>query len=714
MTIAEQMAADAAAAPAPPSLSIAQQMAADSSPPPSPAAKPASTASSSKHWNNDLDANAAMGGLVIHAASGLAGTVVGGYRGLATLAFPQSMGANPGEGRMAAAARISQEAQQQLTYTPDEASEPDAAHLIQASESKYSPLQIPAHVGAAVGGLINSAPNRIGGVDVTTPKAGLAALADAGSQVLLPGAAMKYGGRVVSAGRAAAGSLAEMTRISPVEAAANAAVVRQRAMAAVGQSDPQPLIAPQPVAVGAAPQAAPVTGQGAPIQSPTSAATAKVPSIADASPELQAAIADKAAQLQPGERLDPTHVQRYVDADTLPVSMKITAGQAAQDPALISNEMNSRGKAAPPVSPEFYNEQGKALGANLDAIRQQAAPDVPPSNPTEHGQSLIDEYKAMDAPRVAGVSADYKALEDANGGSFPIDGQQLATNTQAALDKALKSGSVPADLQSNLDKFANGRQMTFQDFETMRSDAADAQRTATDGRQRAAAGIIRDQLEAMPLTPEAAALKPLADKARASAKARFDAMDADPAYAASIGDGLPQGQPSPLADTFIQKFLIGAPRANILNMRSNLAESPVAMQTIPAATMDYLKSSAKVDADSGKFASDSFNAASNKLAPKYDAMLDPGSESQVQQVGRVAKYTSAQPKGSYVNNSNTTTAAVGQVGLDFAKQVLAAKTLGASKVLGGLLDTARTGNAAKASIAPGSGVGKLSDLIGPP
>lgn len=728
MTISEQMAADAAAAPSSQKLTIAQQMTADSS----SATAPASSGSSSTnvlgarvgHWSNDVDANAAMGGAVVHAATGLAGAIIGGYRGLATLAFPEPMGANPGEGRMAAAARISQEAQQQFTYNPDAQRDPDAVKLIQAAGSKYSPLTLPAKIGGAAGNAIVNAPNGrvtwVPGVDQSNAanvKGGLAAVADAVTQVLGPGAVLKAGS-IAGVARTTLRSIADSARISPAESAANAQALSQRATAAVQQSTPQPLTAPAqqpvpvPTGIAAAPQVAgsPLTAPAPNV--PTAPTTApRTPTIADASPELQQRVVQMADSGQP---INPAVVQRHVEAETLPVPLRLTEGQATLDPATISNEMNSRGKAGPPVPPEFYNQQGKALGQNLDAIRQSAAPDIPPSNPTEHGQGLIDEYKAMDAPVVAGVSADYKALEDANGGSFPIDGQQLATNTQAALDKALKSGSVPPDLQSNLDKFANGRQMTFQDFETMRSDAADAQRTATDGRQRAAAGIIRDQLEAMPLTPEAAALKPLADKARASAKARFDAMDADPAYAAAVGDGIPKGQPSPLADSFIQKYLIGAPRANILNMRSNLAGSPTAMQTIPAATMDYLKGSSKADADSGNFAAVSFNSASNKLAPKFDAMLDPDSAAQVQQVGRVAKYTTTQPKGSFVNNSNSTVAAVGQVGLDFAKQALAIKTLGASKVLGGLVNNARAGSAAKASIAPGAGIGmSLSDLMKP-
>jgi hypothetical protein len=631
--------------------------------------------------------------MVVHGVTGTLASIVGGYHALGKLASGSSI-----DDAVAAL----QDDQRRLTWTADDQNSPEGiGQRAMDSPSAANPLTWPARAGGTVGNLINSAPNQVMGVDISGPKAAVAAGADAATQVLLPLKA----GAIARTGAGTLRSLSDLGRISPEEAATNAAVVKARAMAAVGQASPAPSLTPQPSAV---PE--PVVAQGIPQASAASVAPTvapvRTPTIADASPEIQQAVVNAA---NAGKPISPEVVQRHVDADTLPVPVQLTKGQALMDPATISNEMNSRGKAAPQVSPEFYNQQGKALGENLDAIRQKAAPDVPPSNPTEHGQTMVDEYKGMDAPVVADISAKYKALEDANGGNFPIDGQQLAANTQAALDKALKSGSVPTDLQANLNQFANGRQMTFQDFETMRSDAADAQRTAADGRQRAAAGIIRDQLEQMPLTPEAAQLKPLADAARAAAKARFDAMDADPAYAAAVGDGVPRGQPSPLADTFVQKYLIGAPRANVLNMRSNLAGSPVAMQTIPAATMDYLKSSAKADAESGKFASDSFNTTAAKLAPKFDALLDPDSAALVGQVGRVAKYTSAQPKGSFVNNSNTLVGAAGKVGLDFAKSVLAAKTGGLSNVAGGLLNTSKAGASAKASVAPGAGIGSTLD-----
>ncbi|MDE1998041.1 MAG: hypothetical protein KGI52_03825, partial [Burkholderiales bacterium] len=403
-------------------------------------------------------------------------------------------------------------------------------------------------------------------------------------------------------------------------------------------------------------------------------------------------------------------LNRHVEAESLPVPVKLTEGQALMDPATISDEMNARGGKSPKVSPEFYNQQGKALAQNLDAIRQNVAPNVAAVDTTQHGQTLIDAYKTVDAARQADIASKYKALEDANGGSFPLDGQAFARASRAALDKALKAGSVPADIESSLSQFENGRQMTFQDFETLRSDLADVMRSSSDGRQRAAANIIRQQLESMPLTPEAAALKPLADSARSAAAARFNALDSDPAYKAAVNDGAAAGEASPIADDFVRKYIVGGKRANLMQMRQNLAGDTTAQQTIPAATIDYLKKQSKADVESGRFNAATYNGTLDNLRPKFDVVLDPKTAQQVQQVGNVAKYTSIQPKGSYVNNSSTLVGAASDVGKGLLKGYLNVKTMGATGVAEKVIDSVREGKAAKKSTAPAAGVTKLSDL----
>jgi hypothetical protein len=438
-------------------------------------------------------------------------------------------------------------------------------------------------------------------------------------------------------------------------------------------------------------------------------AAAAAPRLTSLSPELQEGV--KRAVQQTGGAVAPETLTRHVEADSLPVKISLTEGQATQDPQLISQEMNNRGRT--PAMVARLNEQNQQLIDNVRELRERVGPDVFTTNPVDHGATLIDAYKTKDAPIKADISAKYKALEDANGGQFPLDTDSFVKSTDAALSKALKSNSVPSDLSATLNEFRNGRQMTFEDFESLRSDAADATRTSTDGRQRAAAGIIRDQLEKMPLTEDAAKLKPLADAARSAAKARFDALEADPAYDAAVHDKVPE-------DRFVQRFVTGpsATRNGVSTMRSNLADNPVATQTMGVAALDHLRQSAGIDPmGNGNFGQASFNKALLALDPKLKSLVDPGTADQLGTLGNVARYVQFQPRGSFVNNSNTFVGALAEHGKSMAEGA-ANKILGAGVVPVGTMvrEAAKNNQATKAaakSLAPGAGLTRLSEIPKP-
>lgn len=435
-------------------------------------------------------------------------------------------------------------------------------------------------------------------------------------------------------------------------------------------------------------------------------AAASAPRLHALSPELQQGV--RTAVQQTGGAIPPETLARHVEADSLPVKIRLTEGQATQDPQTISQEMNNRGRTPEMVA--RLNEQNQQLVDNVRELRDRVGPDVFTTNPVDHGASLIEAYRQKDEPIKADISAKYKALEDANGGQFPLDTNGFVKSTDAALSKALKSNSIPSDLAATLNEFRNGRQMTFEDFESLRSDAADAARTSTDGRQRAAAGIIRDQLENMPLTPEAAKLKPLADAARSAARARFQALEADPAYDAAVHGKVPE-------DRFVQRFITGptATRNGVTTMRENLADNPIATQTMGVATLDHLRAAAGIDPmGNGNFTQAGFNKALTALDPKLQSLVDPKTAEHLSTLGNVARYTQVQPRGSFVNNSNTLVGALAEHGKSLAEGA-ANKVLGLGVVPVGSLvrEAAQKRAAARAtakSLAPGAGLTRLSDV----
>lgn len=431
--------------------------------------------------------------------------------------------------------------------------------------------------------------------------------------------------------------------------------------------------------------------------------------VANAPPELQAAItkAEKAGTL------NPAAARRQIQAATLDVPVQLSKGHATLDARLLSEEMNGRAGRGVSVTPEFLQQQARDLAQNLDVRRQIVAPDVTTTNPTQHGQALIDAAKRANVPERAAIKQAYDDLIAAAGGDLPVDGAAFVASADAALKKQLKSGAVPASIRSVMDDYKSGRQMTFEEFETLRTDLAQIMRDSGSGSERAAAKIIRKELEALPLTPEAAQLKPLADKARGLNDAWNKKLEADPAYEAAVTDRVPIGDESPLADVFVDKYLIGGRRANIGTFQQNLASDPLGRQTMAAATVDFLRTRAKADVEAGKFNADAYRNTLQRVGPKLDVLLDPESAAKLQQVGDVAGYVTIQPRGSFVNNSNTLVGAAGEAGANAARSFLAIKTLGASEGAISAIQSSRAARRAKASVAPGAGVdtgGKLSDL----
>jgi hypothetical protein len=443
------------------------------------------------------------------------------------------------------------------------------------------------------------------------------------------------------------------------------------------------------------------------------------PTIKNASPELQAAV----KKAEGNGQVNAQVLARHVDAETLPVPVKLTEGQASLDPVLISQEMNGRGKGkAAPVSPDFYKQQGQAIAQNMEAIRAKAAPDVPPTaSLVDHGQTLLDSYKAMDEPVRADISAKYQALADANGGELPLSGQAFVSAADAALKKANRTRFVPAEVQGILGDLREGGPMTFADFETYRTILAEQARKADragDGTASYAVGLVREALESLPMEGEAAALKPLADAARGAAKARFDAIKSDPAYKAAISDAAGVGEPSALADKFFNAYVTKGARANVAQMRERLAANPIAAQTIAAGTLDQLAKQLKADQATGKFSQHGYNEGLKAIAPKLDSLLDAEAAHQAQALGRVAKAAQTDVRGAYVNSSNSATALMAEGvkttaehGTNWAFGGVPVGTV-VRKAGGYASDALGASKAAKKATAPGAGLTKASGFPG--
>jgi hypothetical protein len=377
--------------------------------------------------------------------------------------------------------------------------------------------------------------------------------------------------------------------------------------------------------------------------------------VANSSPELQSVVE---SVIKKNGRVDMPTLTRHVEADSLPVPVHLTKGQATGDVSLLSMEQNSRGKNKSLA--ERFQDQNKALVENTNAIRERAAPDVYAQTKPEHGELLIDAYKAKDRALNEGISARYKALKEANGGDFPLDAKRFVDAADEALHKDLLFDHVDPGVRKTLDRLKSGSNgisggMTFENFESLRTRLAAIQRSqSADGNVKAAAGVIRDALEELPMPPGAEHLKPLADAARNAAKERFALIKGDPAYKAVV-----EGKAS--ADGFVDKYVIASDLKNLQALKANLAENPTALQAVASGTVNHLKASAGINSEGmGNFSQAGYNRALERISPKLGVIFDPESRKNVETLGKVARYTQEQPRGSYVNNSNTLVGALAE------------------------------------------------------
>jgi hypothetical protein len=135
--------------------------------------------------------------------------------------------------------------------------------------------------------------------------------------------------------------------------------------------------------------------------------------------------------------------------------------------------------------------------------------------------------------------------------------------------------------------------MDFEAFEALRTNLATEIRKAEragDGNASMALSIIRDSLEALPLTGEAAALKPLADAARTAARERFEALKRDPAYKAAVDDKI---APENFVETFVLSKGKGTEK-NVQTMMDALGKGTDGQYAVAANIIDYLTNKTNV------------------------------------------------------------------------------------------------------------------------
>jgi hypothetical protein len=260
---------------------------------------------------------------------------------------------------------------------------------------------------------------------------------------------------------------------------------------------------------------------------------------------------------------------------------------------------------------------------------------------------------------------------------------------------------------AELNRMASEKSMTFEDYLSLRRNLGDIARTSSDGTTRRAASLMIQELENLPLQDGAKQLKPLADEARSAAKARFQMLEKDPAYKAAV-----EGSVSP--DKFMEKFVINGTRDNVQSMIDQLGRDSQAHQHMSAGTLNWLREKA-VDS-SGNFSQAAFNKALNQLdkSQKLNLVFNPDASSTLKTLGNVAQYTQAQPKGTFVNNSNTFVALAARAagGMEAAANAVGGGKFGipVGSMVRGQIQKIKAAQQTKKALEPAAGITYIKDI----
>ena len=375
-----------------------------------------------------------------------------------------------------------------------------------------------------------------------------------------------------------------------------------------------------------------------------------------------------AARAIPIDRVNPVALENHAEALSLPAPVRLTAGQATGDFVAMSNEFNQRGK-----NPELalrFGEQNDALVTNLDLFRENVAPDIFSTAPADLGKIIKDGYRALDDTLEAEIAGKYDRLRQAAGGQFPVDAPTLFKNVQDKLGRELLTDNAPSAQMKSLAQMAENNSMTFENYLALRRNLGKVIASSKDGNERMAARLMMDELDQLPLSPGAAALKPLADEARAAAKARFDLMKRDKAYDSIINKGVAD-------ENVLRDFLFGRSKGtqeNVRQMVANLGQQE--RQALAAGVVQHLRDKA-VNA-AGDFSQAAYVKAFNELEPKLQGIIPQETINQMRSLGNVATRVKGRPSGSFFNESGTLVGALAEKGAGAVEQTLNVMVPGAS------------------------------------
>ena len=244
---------------------------------------------------------------------------------------------------------------------------------------------------------------------------------------------------------------------------------------------------------------------------------------------------DVQSALDHGADISPNAIVNRARAESLPVPIHLTRGQATGDAMQFAKEQNLRGitSVGEPVT-QILTDQNAGFIANLDALGAKNAPD-PVSTSTTYAAKIQGLWDAMQARK----NDLYSAVRNAKGQSAAVDGIHAADSIKAALDTPEASHAydlLPANIKKTIDSLGSGDfPLTIAQAQSLDKIWGDAARSA-DGSTAYAINKARQILGDAPVQDE------LGDQAR---KAYELARQAHASQMSLLDPKLPNGMPNP-------------------------------------------------------------------------------------------------------------------------------------------------------------------------
>ncbi len=277
---------------------------------------------------------------------------------------------------------------------------------------------------------------------------------------------------------------------------------------------------------------------------------------------------DVQSALDHGADISPAAIVNRAKAESLPIPIQLTRGQATGDPMLYAREQNLRGiqGVGEPITTRLQ-QQNSGFIANLDALGAKNALD-PVSFGQKYSDSIQNFWNSLDAHK----NSLYSAVRNSQGQSAAMDGYASAENIKAALNNPQASyvyDMLPSNIRRTIDDLGSG-QVPFsvaqmQSLDKIWGDAA----RGTDGSTAYAINQARRILANAPLADDAG---------EESRQAYFAARQAHAQQMSLIDPKLPNGQPNPAYQPMVKSVVMdGKPPEQLFNQHfMNAAPSAAA------------------------------------------------------------------------------------------------------------------------------------------